>query len=751
MSDLPRASDDTWRPVIFDRSDGSEDAWQAFLEKHPVWQVHDTLSSQLHELVRSRNPRKNDLTAEACAPHIEALLDGVPEEHYGRWVYYPWSGRLVHLLGPDAFHELRTDRNRYKLTPEEQRQLGQLTVGIVGLSVGNVIALTLAQEGVVGHLKIADMDRLELSNLNRVRAGLHDLGQLKTVAAARQIMELDPYLRLTVVHDGVTADNLDAFLQGDDRLDVLIDECDGIRMKFQLRERARELRIPVLMETSDRGMLDVERFDLEPDRPLFHGRVGDVPSSDLVEIDSERKAVLMMKIIGPSTTSATAAASMMEIDRTTSAWPQLASDVTLGGATATMAVRRLGLGQTLRSGRLYIDLDRHLEHGGGEPAPLPGAEVPPPLPVVGMASGGGSLSGIPEHIVHVVKCAALAPSGGNCQPWQFLFDGRSIWLLHDRERSRNLLDGRHHGSWLALGAALENLRIAAEATGYLVHEEAFPVADDPTIVARVTLREGLPAGGNIRRQYAALHERVTNRRHGGSQTLSGSELLGLVDAARARGILLEVCVNPAARSEVAGILGRGDRIRVLCEQTHREMIGEMRWTQATTESTRDGIDLETLELNEFQRAAMHVLARPDVARKARQPGRGRALEEGTRDAVEASSALALISFHGEGPEAWLNAGHALQRVWLAATQARLSVHPVSALLFMFEIMVDHPDVFTSSEHEELRALRQRLMRQFPASRSRTPGFLLRLSHAPDVTARSLRLPLENVLRLGSPQ
>jgi hypothetical protein len=25
------------------------------------------------------------------------------------------------------------------------------------------------------------------------------------------------------------------------------------------------------METSDRGVLDVERFDLEPDRPIFHG------------------------------------------------------------------------------------------------------------------------------------------------------------------------------------------------------------------------------------------------------------------------------------------------------------------------------------------------------------------------------------------------------------------------------------------------------------------------------------------------
>ncbi|MEV7374510.1 hypothetical protein AB0O51_26975 [Streptomyces sp. NPDC090301] len=35
------------------------------------------------------------------------------------------------------------------------------------------------------------------------------------------------------------------------------------------------------METNDRGPLDVERFDLEPDRPLFHSRAGDVRAGDV--------------------------------------------------------------------------------------------------------------------------------------------------------------------------------------------------------------------------------------------------------------------------------------------------------------------------------------------------------------------------------------------------------------------------------------------------------------------------------------
>lgn len=59
-------------------------------------------------------------------------------------------------------------------------------------------------------------------------------------------------------------------------LDLLIDECDGFDIKILARIKAKELKIPVVMEANDRCMLDVERFDLEPDRPLLHGLIGEL-------------------------------------------------------------------------------------------------------------------------------------------------------------------------------------------------------------------------------------------------------------------------------------------------------------------------------------------------------------------------------------------------------------------------------------------------------------------------------------------
>src|SRR4029450_6403603 len=61
------------------------------------------------------------------------------------------------------------------------------------------------------------------------------------------------------------------------------EECGTPWAKIAAREYARDLGIPVVTVCTDRGLLDVERFDRESDRPLLHGLLGDVKSVDLLE------------------------------------------------------------------------------------------------------------------------------------------------------------------------------------------------------------------------------------------------------------------------------------------------------------------------------------------------------------------------------------------------------------------------------------------------------------------------------------
>ncbi len=54
-------------------------------------------------------------------------------------------------------------------------------------------------------------------------------------------MEIDPYLNLKLFHEGITEENIDAFITEGGKLDVLIDECDGIDIKVLCRIKARQL------------------------------------------------------------------------------------------------------------------------------------------------------------------------------------------------------------------------------------------------------------------------------------------------------------------------------------------------------------------------------------------------------------------------------------------------------------------------------------------------------------------------------
>ncbi len=180
---------DAGRPARVLVSDDPADV--AVLERlraDPTVEFVDHLGRQLQELSSLRPKPDPELFAEPS-----------------RWVHYPWRRAVVAVLGPRAFRTLRLDRNRNGITTEEQAQLGALRIGVAGLSVGHVIAYTLAAQGPCGQLRLADFDCLELSNhLNRVPSTVFDLGTNKAEVAARRIAELDPYLTLRVFDAGLT-------------------------------------------------------------------------------------------------------------------------------------------------------------------------------------------------------------------------------------------------------------------------------------------------------------------------------------------------------------------------------------------------------------------------------------------------------------------------------------------------------------------------------------------------------------------
>jgi molybdopterin/thiamine biosynthesis adenylyltransferase len=641
--------------------------------------------------------QENALRRLRPAPDDALLAEG------SRWAYYPWRRAVVAVLGPRGFRALRLDRNRNMITADEQERLGTLRIGVAGLSVGHVIAHTLAAEGLCGELRLADFDELELSNLNRVPATVFDLGVNKATVTARRIAELDPYL-------------------------PVVEECDSLEMKAVVREGAKARGIPVLMATSDRGLVDVERFDLEPQRPILHGLLGELDLALLPGMSNRDKIPHMLRHLDAERLSPRTAASLVEVDHSLSTWPQLAGDVTLGATALAEAVRRIGLGEPLGSGRTRIDVGWALDN----------------LREPEMASADTSVEAEshaeqePIDLSDVVAAAAIrAPSGGNVQPWYVDADEESVTIRVAPECT-SAMDVALRGSAVAVGAALFNARVAAAAHGRLGPAS---VGEDGGRLA-ATLRFGDDADPELAALYEPMLDRETNRNHGEPGVLSAETVAAMHAVAERHGARLSVLTDRSDIDAAATILAAADRTRYLTARLHAEMFSELRWPGDPEPDT--GIDVRSLELDAGDYAVMGILRRPEVMAHLAAWNAGSALGDDTRDRVQASSGLVVVSVTGHELTDFVRGGSAMEAVWITAQQRGLAVQPVSPV-FLFARTPEEFKELSDTFSDELATLQSQFRALVGTEPAATQILVLRLAVSGPASVTSRRDP--NRLRL----
>lgn len=363
MAKLNSSNNDCYLPLFYQLNQKEDELkFQSLIENNPHIQVFDEIDSQLQELIKLRHPNLS-LSKVELDEKISQHVGGIEKDNYGVWVFYPWLNKMVHLLAKDEFIEVRTNRNQYKITPKEEDVLATKKIGIIGLSVGKAIATTIAMERVCGELVLADFDLIELSNLNRIQTGVFNFNVKKTVVAAREIAEFDPFLKVTCFHDGLTEENIEAFFTQNGKLDICIEVCDGLTTKIFARQKAKELGVPVVMNSSDRGTTDIERFDLTPDLPILHGLIDHLDLNLAKEAKTNlEKVPFLLAMLGPETSSERLMESMPEIGETISTWPQLASGVIFGGGICTDVCRRILLNQFTKSGRYFVDIEEQINN-----------------------------------------------------------------------------------------------------------------------------------------------------------------------------------------------------------------------------------------------------------------------------------------------------------------------------------------------------------------------------------------------------
>ncbi len=712
--------------------------------------LHDELDSQVSEMLKARYPSKK-LKGESLSQAVQEFFQENNRETYGNWVYYPWSKRLVRVLPEADFIFTRLSPNNPKIRPEEQAVLRKKKVGVVGLSVGQSISLVLAMERICGELRIADFDVLELANLNRIRAGVHSMGLNKTEVVAREIWEIDPYFKITCFEEGLLEENMDDFFHAGGDLDLVVDECDSVDIKMALRKKAKSMRIPVVMDMSDRGTIDIERFDLEPDRPPMHGWLEHLDYSNMGALTNEQKVPFMMPIFGIDTISKRLKASMVEIGESIHTWPQLATAVAMGGALAADTVRRIFLNQFEASGRYHIDLDQLISDHKvrlkpEDPVDYNWPELETEEMLILAKSNHESVkaeAAIDEAMAEaLVQLAGLAPSAGNNQPWKWLLNEGKLYLFHDKARSYSWTDHDDKMALIGLGAAEEAMQLAANRHGLMAHLTTFEKHVRPLIAGF-----GFSQGAQLDKLEPGIELRCANRKHG--------ELVAVDDAIRhsindsippLEDIQVHWFDDRDEIREMASIIARAEKVRFLNPQGHYEFFQkEMRWTPEEVKSTKDGLDVETLELKASDYTGLEVASDPYVIALLNRWKGGKNLEKMTREACINSSALVMLTIKDLSEVSILNGGRGVMRAWTAANMSGWNVHPVSAPLFFANRIEQVEHGLKEHEIEEIKALKQELITLAPILKERKGLFLFRLAKGNPPSKLALRRDMNDIL------
>ena len=680
-----------YQPTIYKLSKSEDrEKLTRLLETHKTIKVYDEIVGQVEEFIKSTNPKIVFSAQELNRAALEHLAQ-MPHEEFGVWVYYPWSDKLIHLLDEQDFITVRTNRNQYKITPQEKELLATKKIGVIGLSVGQSIALTLAMERTFGELRIADYDILELSNLNRIRTGVSNLGIPKTIAVAREIAEIDPFLKVTCFHDGITEENIEQFIFDNGKLDLLVDECDGLSVKILCRQYAKKHGIPVIMDTSDRGMIDVERFDLEPNRSIFHGFIDhlDINKVKLAKTNEE-KIPFILPMVDVDNISTRLKASMMEVGETVTTWPQLASSVVLGGGLGADVSRRILLDQFHDSGRYYVNpdelicdksvdtnlVDRKQAFSEYHNFPRLTKEEMNTLISKTEAFEQSKKEHIPDLVLkEILEAAITAPSGGNCQPWKWVYSNNELFLFFEKSDSKSFLDYNDTAAYSTLGAAVENLYLKAEELGYEVSEISFPLGEDEKLISQLCFKKSDNTGNNLSQLSNAIFSRCTNRiiseqKMIANETLQEfNEIISDIKEAK-----IQFITNQEQIEIIGEIAGKADRLRFLHPQCHYDLYyNEVRWNKKQNEERRDGVDLETIPFTDAELAGFKMAMDDRAINLLSSWNKGRAFEKATKKAVKYSSAIGLVTMPSKTKMDYYAGGKAFERVWLYATHQNISI------------------------------------------------------------------------------
>jgi len=324
------------------------------------------------------------------------------------------------------------------------------------------------------------------------------------------------------------------------------------------------------------------------------------------------------------------------------------------GAAGAAGLSLAGLG--------YRAWDRGLWSAGEGPAYAPWGEW----------QGDGA-----EGLKRPLHAAILAANPHDTQPWLFRLEDNAISVFADRARNLGSFDPFRREMHLGLGAAIENLVLAARAFGWKADAQpaegrlSLSPGDTPLLAARLAFTHAPPARDAL---FDAIPHRHTNRGPYFADRLIGMDSLDRFTRQAARdAVAIYFAAGKAAREDLGGLIVAATESIIADPEMSADSARWFRTGRQEIAAHRDGVTVDTAGLSPLVTSLSKIL--PDMdAQSADQYWLAL-----TRDSQVASAPLLgmLLVRDRLDLRSTIEAGRAWQRLHLAATAEGLAAQPLN--------------------------------------------------------------------------
>ncbi len=350
----------------------------------------------------------------------------------------------------------------------------------------------------------------------------------------------------------------------------------------------------------------------------------------------------------------------------------------------------------------------------------------------------------PEIIKEIVTCGTWATSADNCQPWKFTWNGKTLAIMADVERSGFFYDINNESTNMTLGAVAENIDIAASHFGFSTTINTFPQGEDKTPTIEISFTDKKLPENPL---YQFIKKRVTNRKKYFKKKIE-PEIYSQIQSVTTQtpGVESIWIDNPQTKKIMQKVIFDADRILFENEQLHQ---GLFKWIHLKKEEqgALDGMDLDILELEKFQQPFFPILGNWKVLSLLNHFGLSRIASLNSVQLLKSSPAYCLLTIDNTSAKNYIAGGRVMERIWIKANSLGLSVQPMAGSIFILNHLRHDGAVKFFDRHQEIIKKMLSSVNTVINDRAQIPVMFLRFGYSEPPTNRSRRRKVDNVLSL----